>query len=306
MTNEPALSKDTPLILTRLIDAPRALVFKAWTDPRHLARWWGPKDFTAPRCEADARPGGILRVDMRGPDGTIYPMSAIFDEIVAPERIVFTGGASDAKGELLFNIRTTVTLTEQEGKTLLTLEARVLMAGPQAAASLAGARQGWTQSLERLASLCESKGAQHSTFRIERDLAAPLARVYAAFADKDSKARWFGAADREYTVLEHSFDFRVGGKARARGRWKSGTVSDFHARYWEILPKQRLVYAYEMHLDEKRISVSLATVEFFAQGTGTKLVVTEEGAFLNGYDDAGSREQGTNFLIDRLAKSLES
>jgi uncharacterized protein YndB with AHSA1/START domain len=304
MANETSLA-DGPLILNRLIDAPRALVFKAWTDPQHLARWWGPKDFTAPRCEADARPGGVLRVDMRGPDGTIYPMAATFDEIVAPERIVFTGGAQDANGALLFNIRTTVTLTEQDGKTLVTLDARVLTAGPDAAASLAGARQGWTQSLERLTSLCESKPAQHSTFRIERAFAAPPARVYAAFADKVAKARWFGAASSEYALLEHSFDFRVGGEERARGRWKSGMVSDFHARYWEILPEQRIVYSYEMHLDEKRISVSLATVEFFLQGAGSKLIVTEQGAFLNGYDDAGSRERGTNFLMDRLGKSLE-
>jgi uncharacterized protein YndB with AHSA1/START domain len=149
------------------------------------------------------------------------------------------------------------------------------------------------------------RGARHSTFRIERNLAAPRARVYAAFSDEEAKSRWFAGTPGEWTLLERSFDFRVGGEERLRGRWKSGMVSDFHARYWEILPEQRIVYAYEMHLLEKRISVSLATVEFFAEGKGTKLVVTEQGAFLNGYDDAGSREQGTNFLMDALGKSLE-
>jgi uncharacterized protein YndB with AHSA1/START domain len=147
-------------------------------------------------------------------------------------------------------------------------------------------------------------GARHSTFRIERNLAAPPARVYAAFSDEEAKSRWFAGTPGEWTLLERSFDFRVGGEERLRGRWKSGMVSDFHARYWEILPEQRIVYAYEMHLLDKRISVSLATIELFPQGAGTRLVITEQGAFLNGYDDAGSREQGTNFLMDALEKSL--
>src|SRR6202167_2121007 len=86
------------IIITRVFDAPRALVFKAWTDPKHLAQWWGPKGFTNPVCEIDARIGGALRIHMRGPDGSIYPMKGVIREIAAPERLVFTNIAVDASG----------------------------------------------------------------------------------------------------------------------------------------------------------------------------------------------------------------
>src|SRR5579862_8930953 len=85
--------------ITRTFAAPRALVFKAWTDPQHLAQWWGPKGFTNPVCEFDARVGGALRIHMRGPDGTIYPMEGVIRELVTPERLVFSAAATDTAGK---------------------------------------------------------------------------------------------------------------------------------------------------------------------------------------------------------------
>src|SRR5687768_2336267 len=84
---------ETEVVLTRLFDAPRALVFKVWTEPRHLAQWWGPRDFTNPVCELDVRVGGSILIHMRAPDGRVYPMTGTFREIVAPERLVFTAVA---------------------------------------------------------------------------------------------------------------------------------------------------------------------------------------------------------------------
>jgi uncharacterized protein YndB with AHSA1/START domain len=139
------------LNLTRVFDASRELVFKAWTDPKHVAQWWGPGGFTNPVCEIDARPGGEMRIHMRGPDGTIYPMTAVFKELLAPERIVFQSGALDPSGKPLFEVLTTVTLADQSGKTKLTLNAKVLNMTAQAPQYLAGMEAGWTQSLERLA-----------------------------------------------------------------------------------------------------------------------------------------------------------
>jgi uncharacterized protein YndB with AHSA1/START domain len=100
-------------------------------------------------------------------------------------------------------------------------------------------------------------------------------------------------------------DFRVGGAERLKGRWANGVVSTFDAVYHDIVPNERIVYSYTMHLDEKKISVSLATMQLKSAGSGrTTLKVTEQGAFLDGYDDAGSRERGTGFLLDRLGASL--
>ena len=105
------------LDITRVFDAPREVGWKAWTDPKKMAQWWGPHGFTNPVCELDARPGGQIRVDMRGPDGTVYPMTGVYREITPPERLVFTSAASDEEGNPLFEVLNTVTFAEQSGKT---------------------------------------------------------------------------------------------------------------------------------------------------------------------------------------------
>jgi uncharacterized protein YndB with AHSA1/START domain len=138
------------LVLTRVFDAPRKLVFKAWTDPKIVAQWWGPHHFTNPVCELDARPGGAIRIHMRGPDGTIYPMTGTYQEIVEPERIVFTSAALDAAGNPMFEMLTTVTFAEQDRKTKQILRTRVIKSTAEAPRYLAGMEAGWTQSLQRL------------------------------------------------------------------------------------------------------------------------------------------------------------
>jgi uncharacterized protein YndB with AHSA1/START domain len=139
------------LVFTRIFDAPRELVWRAWTDPAHLAQWWGPKGFTNPVCELDLRPGGALRIVMRAPDGVEYPMRGVFREIVAPERLVFTNIAVDAADKPLLDGLTIVTFTEHGGKTTLTVQTRAAALVVDAARFLEGMEAGWTQSLERLA-----------------------------------------------------------------------------------------------------------------------------------------------------------
>ncbi len=148
------------LVLTRVFDAPRELVFKAWTDPKRVAQWWGPHGFTNPVCELDARPGGAIRIHMRAPDGTVYPMTGLYQEVAEPERIVFTSAALDAAGNAMFEVLTTVTFAEQGGKTKQTMRARVIKMTPQAAPYIAGMEQGWTQSLERLTAYVATKSKE--------------------------------------------------------------------------------------------------------------------------------------------------
>jgi uncharacterized protein YndB with AHSA1/START domain len=148
--NLAASKAERELMITRVFGAPRELAFKAWTDPKHLALWWGPHGFTNPVCELDVRPGGAIRIHMRGPDGTVYPMTGVYQEIVEPERLVFTSAALDEAGNPLFEILNTVTFAEQGGKTTLTLRARVVKSTAKAAPYLEGMEAGWTQTLERL------------------------------------------------------------------------------------------------------------------------------------------------------------
>jgi uncharacterized protein YndB with AHSA1/START domain len=147
---------DRELVITRIFDAPRELVWKAWTDPVRLKHWWGPKGFTNPVCELDVRPGGAIRIHMRGPDGTIYPMTGVYQEIAELERLVFTSAALDENGNPLFEVLNTMTFSEHAGKTKLTMRASVTKVTAKAAPYLAGMEQGWSQSLDRLAQEVES------------------------------------------------------------------------------------------------------------------------------------------------------
>jgi len=147
------------------------------------------------------------------------------------------------------------------------------------------------------------RNVTHGTFSLERTYDVPRRRVFAAFATAEGKTAWFEGGEG-WSMVERAFDFREGGKERLTGKWSSGTVSQFDATYFDIVPDERIVYAYEMRLNGVKISVSLATIEFKEAGAGTRLLLTETGAFLDGYDDAGSREHGTNLLIDRMGASL--
>lgn len=145
----------------------------------------------------------------------------------------------------------------------------------------------------------------HGIFTIERSYAGVTPqRVFDAFASTQAKSHWFAAPADRCTTLERTLDFRVGGRERLAGRWDTGLVTRFDATYFDIVPGARIVYAYEMHMDERKISVSLATFEFKATDGGTRLVMTEQGAFLDGYDDNGSRERGSGELMDKLGAWL--
>ncbi|MHB8845861.1 MAG: SRPBCC family protein [Nitrospirota bacterium] len=141
---------------TRFIDAPRERVFKAWIDPHDLALWWGPRGFTNPVCELDTRPGGLIRIDMQGPNGVLEPMKGIYHELSEPARIVFTSTAfEDEEEEPQLQVLTTVLFIGHMGRTRVSVTATVVKASPAVTDAIAGMEEGWTQSLDRLAELLE-------------------------------------------------------------------------------------------------------------------------------------------------------
>ena len=149
------------------------------------------------------------------------------------------------------------------------------------------------------------RSVTHATFVLERHYPASPARVFNAFADPKAKALWFGGPS-EWKKGESSFDFRVGGREINSGGPAGGQVHSFNCLYQDIVPNERIIYTYDMELDGERISVSLATIELKAEGDGTRLVITEYGAFLDGYDNPASREHGTGWLLDKLGESLKA
>ncbi len=162
-------------VITRVINAPRESVFKAWTEPKQMAEWWGPHTFTNPVCEMDVRPAGAYRIVMRSADGIDYPMSGIYLEIAKPSRLVFTDDVSEhgaewhnqvnknrpnAKGQNIKNIITMVTFEEQDGppageasKTRMEVRMRFQSAEDRDSLVKIGMSEGWSQSFERLEKL---------------------------------------------------------------------------------------------------------------------------------------------------------
>jgi uncharacterized protein YndB with AHSA1/START domain len=130
------------LLMTRVFDAPRRLVFEAWSRAEHVSRWFTPRPLTTPSCEIDFRTGGAFRLVMRMPDGVEFPMDATFTEVTPPERIAFTATIHGG-----VDVKTTVTFAEHDGKTTLTVH----QVYSKESDSTRGAKQGWTQTLEQLA-----------------------------------------------------------------------------------------------------------------------------------------------------------
>ncbi len=146
------------ITITRLFGAPRALVWKVWTDPKMMAQWFGPRGFTASVSQLDVRAGGALRIVMHGPDGNDYPMKGVFTEVKTPERLVFTNIPVDKDGNHLMEGETVVTFTERAGKTELVVKSHMVGLVPIAPKMLAGMEAGWTQSIDKLEELLKDAG----------------------------------------------------------------------------------------------------------------------------------------------------
>jgi uncharacterized protein YndB with AHSA1/START domain len=155
----------------------------------------------------------------------------------------------------------------------------------------------------------ETQSVIHSTFVIERHYGVAPERVFAAFADPAKKRRWFVEGDHN-EIEDFEMDFRVGGKERARFRFKEGTplpgiTCTNEGTYQDIVPDRRIVIAHTMALGEKRISASLVTVELLRAEKGTDLICTHQGAFFEGSDGPEMREEGWRKLLEQLTGALE-
>jgi uncharacterized protein YndB with AHSA1/START domain len=143
----------------------------------------------------------------------------------------------------------------------------------------------------------------HATFAIERRYTAAPARVFAAWSRAEAKLRWF-FCNPDWPVADYALDFREGGFERVRTGPAGGPVHACDARYHEIVENARIVYAYEMRVGDRWLSVSLVTVEFQPQGGGTRMLFTEQGAYFDGPEAAREREHGTAIGLDNLDAEL--
>ncbi len=150
----------------------------------------------------------------------------------------------------------------------------------------------------------ETKLPFHDVFTLERTFKAKASKVFEAFQKIDLKGQWF-IAPADYKISERSLDFRVGGKEVLRGSFPNGTKTSYDALYYDIVENQRIVYVYDLLINDVRFSVTLATVEFIEEGGKTKLLLTEQNTFINAPADANaSRIHGVSWHLDNLEKII--
>jgi uncharacterized protein YndB with AHSA1/START domain len=236
--SSPADTADREIVLSRVFDAPRDLVFRAWTEPQHVPHWWGPKGFTTTTHHMDVRPGGEWRFVMHGPDGRDYPNRITYVEVAPPGRLVYRHGGGDDVEPVKFE--TTVTFEDVGGKTKLTLR----MVFPSAAArdevvKQYGAVEGGKQTLERLGEFLPTLAADREIVTT-RVFDAPPERVFEAFSRPDVLARWWGP--NGFTNTIHEFDLRPGGRWRLTMHSPDGTDYANESVFDEVVRPERIVF----------------------------------------------------------------
>src|ERR1700730_4694171 len=312
---EATLLQPPPLKVSRVFHARRETVFKAWSSADHVKHWFSPETYSVSNAKVQMHVGGPFEVCMRSPTGEEHWTRGTFVEGGPHSRLIIDMHATDTTGRPLFRAYTEVDFSDALGGTRMDVVQTYTFIDPSIAAPMvAGAQEGWRTTLDKLEKqvMRMQGGAEtgvrsvvHATFHLERTYDAPVTRVWKALTDESAKQKWFGGTPGRWELLERHMDVRVGGSERLRGRWEGGVVSAFEALYHDVIPNERLVYSYVMHMGDKKISVSLATMQLKAVGGQTLLMVAEQGAFLDGYDDAGSREHGTGHLLDALGASLK-
>lgn len=258
-TATPIKVEDLPeMVLTRVFHAPRSRVWSAFTEPDQLKQWWGPHHFTAPRVEVDLRVGGRLRIDMRAPDGAVFPMTGVFREIREPEKLVFLDAAfEDEKGVPGFEALTTVTFVENAGQTTVTVRTKVLRLKPEHADAYGGMEEGWSEQLERLGghvkSLILTLPDTEPVVWTARIFNAAREVVWRAMTDAEHLRHWWGP--RAMETIHCEIDARPGGHwrihqrvtgAESIGGTPAGTVLKFHGKILEAIPPEKLVQTFGM------------------------------------------------------------
>ncbi len=236
-----AHTADREIVTTRDFDAPRELVFAAWTEVKHVSNWWGPNGFTTTTHRMDVRPGGEWRFVMHGPDGRDYQNKITYIEVERPERLVYTHGGEVELEPVDFH--TTVTFAEVNGKTRVTMRAVFPSAEERdRVAREYGAIEGGQQTLARLAEhLAHStSGAADRTIVSTRLIEAPQERVFQAFANPDQLKHWWGP--NGFTNTIEKFELYPGGAWRLIMHGPDGTDYHNESVFTEVTVPERVTF----------------------------------------------------------------
>lgn len=272
--------------ITRVLDAPRAMVYRAWTDPKQMARWWGPKMFTNPVCEMDVRVGGAFRIVMRGPEGDEFPFKGVYLEVVENELLKFTDDCSEhpqewhdlvqpgQSPESVPLIITTVTFAEENGRTRLTVhmlfENRELRDGHAAG----GMDSGWSESFVSLAELLageEPSGKDPLLLTVMRRFNATPEQVYDAWLDPAVVGKWlFATPGGEMTRVE--IDARVGGRFAIVER--RGEVEAYHGGEYVALVRPKFL-AFSFAVNPELTDAAMVKIDIVEVDGGCEVALVQ-------------------------------
>lgn len=255
------------LVMTRDFDAPRRLVFEAWTRPEHVVHWCGPHGYTLPVAEADLRPGGAFRYVNRDPDGNEFPFRGEYREVVPPERLVYTE-AFDVEPFAERAAVVTVTFEELDGGRTRVTSTSVYPSAEDRDTHIAfGMEKGNAEAFDRLEDHLVAQAAGETVtdreLIVSRTFEAPSALVFRAWTRPEHLERWWGPTG--FTTTTHAFDFRVGGEWRHTMHGPDGTDYPNRAIYQEIVEGDRIRYLHDDGGSEDPHAFE-ATASFWPEG----------------------------------------
>jgi len=304
------------LTITRVFDAPREKVWKAWTDPEEVKKWWGPKYFTAPVSKIDLRVGGKYLSCMRGPDGKDYWSTGVYREIVPLERLVVTDSFADEKGNVVpashygmagdfpLELLVTVTFEELGSKTKMVLRHEGIPEGIMREMT----ETGWSESFDKLAEHIVTNGTRIVAERgkqeviITRVFDAPRALVFRAYTDQNLIPQWWGP--KRLTTTIDKMDVKPGGQWRFIQRDTAGNEYAFHGVYHEVRSPERIVDTFEFEGMPGHVSLETCTLEEI--GGKTKMIGRSVYQTVENRDNMlkSGMEEGVFETMDRLAELL--
>lgn len=255
------------LSISRLLNAPRELVWEVWTKPEHLTHWWGPNGFSTITSEMNVKPGGVWRFMMHGPDGRDYPNKIIFIEVVKPELLVYNHSGEEDTEDIKFHV--TVNFEKQGNKTFLSMRsvfesAEVL----ERVIREYGAKEGMKQTINRLEEYVEIKTISEmaNPIVVERTYNAPVEKVWTALTDRGQMKQWY------FDIAE--FDLKPGFEFQFTGGDPNGVQYLHLCKIVDVIPNKKLSHTWRYDGYEGN---SLVTFELFAEGDKTRLRLTHAG-----------------------------
>ena len=298
-TGNSVIAPERTLVTTRVFDAPPERVYRAWTDPKQLARWFPPEGFTAPVCQLDVRVGGALRIDMKGPEGEpfkgqLFPGRGVYREVVPNKRLAFTF-TPEMEGQAMPAVLMSVDFEEQAGKTKVTIQQTLDTVADYEAMVKQGMAEGLAESLGKLAGVLSGRSTDRGVtvsgrqLTLTRVYSAPRDLVWTAYTDPKHIVKWEFAADWETPFAET--DLRPGGVFRIgmRPADHSEEGFTFEGTYREVVKPERIV----QDVGDGRV---MTTTFEEVLGGGTRLTLSLEMAL-----DEETERRGYSQILDNLA-----